>query len=83
LNTLRSALDYCARTPAERIEIDRGYLADLTAHELAEERKLTAQVLAFFVSVRQRSGLNSEFARSFENSWTAAPRDVEAAVPVN
>jgi len=40
-------------------------------------------VLAFFVSVRQRSGLNSEFARSFENSWTAAPRDVEAAVPVN
>jgi hypothetical protein len=48
LNALRSALDYGARTPAERIEIDRGYLAEITAHELAEERKLTAQVLAFF-----------------------------------
>jgi 4-alpha-glucanotransferase len=57
LNTLRSALDYIARTPVERIEIDRGYLADLTAHELAAERKLTAQVLSFFVSVRERSGL--------------------------
>jgi hypothetical protein len=40
-------------------------------------------VLAFFVSVRQRSGRASEFASSFENSWTAAPRDVEAAVPIN
>jgi anaerobic magnesium-protoporphyrin IX monomethyl ester cyclase len=83
LNTLRSALDYCARTPPERIEIDRGYLAELTAHELSEERRLTAQVLAFFVSVRQRSGLVSEFAESFENSWTATPRDIEAAVPIN
>jgi hypothetical protein len=47
LNTLRSALDYIAWTPVERIEIDRGYFADLTAHELAGERKLTAQVLSF------------------------------------
>jgi hypothetical protein len=33
--------------------------------------------------VRQRSGLVSEFAESFENSWTATPRDIEAAVPIN
>ncbi len=83
LNTLRCALDYVERTPAERIDINRGYLANLTARELAEERKLTAQVLAFFVSVRQRSGLQPEFAESFENSWTAAPRDIEATVPIN
>jgi hypothetical protein len=83
LNTLRSALDYIARTPVERIEIDRGYLADLTAHELAGERKLTAQVLSFFVSVRERSGLPPEFARSFENSWTVTPREMETAVPIN
>jgi hypothetical protein len=56
-----------------RIEIDRGYIADLTAHELAAERKLTAQVLSFFVSVRQRSGLTPGFAESFQNSWTATP----------
>jgi anaerobic magnesium-protoporphyrin IX monomethyl ester cyclase len=83
LNTLRSALDYVTRTPAERIEINCGYLADLTARELAEERKLTAQVLAFFVSVRERSGLAPEFADSFENSWTVASRDMEATVPIN
>src|SRR5260370_33045040 len=83
LNTLRCALDYVERTPAERIDLNRGYLANLTARELAEERKLTAQVLAFFVSVRQRSGLQPEFAESFENSWTAAPRDIEATVPIN
>jgi hypothetical protein len=40
-------------------------------------------VLAFFVSVRERSGLTQEFAGSFENSWTAGPRDIEAAVPIN
>ena len=83
LNTLRAAVDYFARTPLERIDINRGYLAELTAHELAEERKLTAQVLAFFVSVRERSGLTQEFAGSFENSWTAGPRDIEATVPIN
>ncbi len=83
LNTLRAALDHVARTPAEHIEIDRGYLADLTAHELAQQRKLTEQVLAFFISVRGRSGLAPELARSFESSWTAAPRDIEAAVPIN
>lgn len=83
LNTLRSALDYIAKTPAERIEIDRGYLADLTAHEVAAERKLTAQVLSFFVSMRERSGLAPEFAGSFENSWTATRREVETTVPIN
>jgi anaerobic magnesium-protoporphyrin IX monomethyl ester cyclase len=83
LNTLRSALDFVARTPVARIDVNRGYLAELTAHELAEERKLTAQVLAFFVSVRERCGLAPEFAESFANSWTAAPRDIEAAVPIN
>jgi anaerobic magnesium-protoporphyrin IX monomethyl ester cyclase len=83
LNTLRSALEYIAKTAAERIEIDRGYLADLTAHELAVERKLTAQVLSFFVSVRERSGITPEFAESFENSWTAAPRDMEVMVPIS
>jgi hypothetical protein len=83
LNTLRAALDYVAATPTERIEIKRGYLADLTAHELAEERKLTEQVLAFFVSVRQRCGLAPEFAKSFESSWTATPRDIEATVPIS
>jgi hypothetical protein len=40
-------------------------------------------VLAFFVSVRQRSGLAPAFAESFENSWTAAPRDIEATVPIS
>jgi methylmalonyl-CoA mutase cobalamin-binding subunit len=83
LNTLRLALDYVVRTPADRIQINRGYLADLTASELARERKLTEQVLAFFVSVRERCGLASELAESFENSWTASPRDMETMVPVN
>jgi len=83
LNTLRSALDYIAKTPAERIEIDRGYLADLTAHEVAAERKLTAHVLSFFVSVRERSGLTAQFAESFEKSWTATPREVETTVPIS
>ena len=83
LNTLRAALEYVARTPVERIDISRGFLADLTAHELAQERRLTAQVLAFFVSVRERCGLSDELAQSFESSWTAAPRDMEAAVPIN
>jgi radical SAM superfamily enzyme YgiQ (UPF0313 family) len=83
LNTLRSALEYIAKTPVERLEIDRGYLADLTTHELAAERELTAQVLSFFVSVRERSGLTPQFAESFENSWTATPREVEATVPIN
>lgn len=36
-----------------------------------------------FEEVRQRSGRASEFAPSFDNSWTAAPRDFEAAVPIN
>ena len=83
LNTLRLALDYVSRTPADRIEINRGYLADLTASELARERKLTEQVLAFFVSLRERCGLASELAQSFENSWTASPGDMEASVPIN
>jgi hypothetical protein len=82
LNALRSAFDYIAKRPAERIEIDRGYLADLTAHELAAERKLTTQVLSFFISARERGGHTSELAESFESSWTAAPREVETTVPV-
>jgi radical SAM superfamily enzyme YgiQ (UPF0313 family) len=83
INTLRSALDYIERTPLERIDISRGELADLMAHEQAAEKELTERVLAFFISVRQRNGLAQEFARSFENSWTATPRDVEVAVPIN
>ena len=80
---MRLGLDYVARTPADRIEISRGYLADLTAVELARERKLTENVLAFFVSVRERCGLASELAESFENSWTASPGDMDATVPIN
>jgi radical SAM superfamily enzyme YgiQ (UPF0313 family) len=83
LNTLRLALDYIAQTPFDRLEINRGYLADLTAQELARQRRLTESVLAFFVSLRNRSGHAPELAESFENSWTAAPRDMEAAVPVS
>jgi radical SAM superfamily enzyme YgiQ (UPF0313 family) len=83
LNTLRAALDHIARTPVDRLQIDRGFLADLTGRELAQERKLTDQVVNFFVSVRERSGLPNELAESFESSWTAAPRDFESAVPVS
>lgn len=83
LNTLRAALDYFERTPLDRVDINRGFLRELTAHELAEEQKLTPQVLAFFVSVRERSGLAPELVGSFENSWTVAARDIEAAVPIN
>jgi hypothetical protein len=61
----------------------RGYLADLTAAELARERKLSENVLAFFVSLRERCGLASELAESFENSWTVSPGDIEAMVPIN
>jgi radical SAM superfamily enzyme YgiQ (UPF0313 family) len=82
MNTLRLALDYIAGSPADRLEINRGYLAHLTAQELARQQKLTEQVLAFFVSLRERCGHVSELAGSFENSWTAAPRDMEATVPV-
>src|SRR5215813_6908929 len=49
---------HCAQAPAERIETDRGYLADLTAHESVEERKLTAAFLS-------RCGRASDFAASF------------------
>jgi radical SAM superfamily enzyme YgiQ (UPF0313 family) len=82
LKTLRQALDYIAQTPIGRIEISQGYLADLTAQELARQRRLTEQVLAFFVALRERCGHVPELAASFENSWTAVPRDMEAAVPV-
>jgi hypothetical protein len=33
---LRAGLDYIARSPAARIDVHRGYLADLTAYELAK-----------------------------------------------
>jgi hypothetical protein len=83
LNTLRAALDHIDRIPSDKIDIHSGYLADLTSHELAQQRKLTAQVLAFFVSLRQRHGLPSDMAEGFENSWTLAPSDMESAVPVS
>jgi radical SAM superfamily enzyme YgiQ (UPF0313 family) len=83
LNTLRAALDHISRLSCERIDIHGGYLAELTAHELAQQRKLTAQVLAFFVTLRERRGRSSELAKGFEDSWTLAPSDIEAAVPIS
>jgi hypothetical protein len=83
LNTLRAALDHVSGLPCERIDIHSGQLAELTAHELAQQRKLVAKVLAFFVSLRERHGHSSELAQSFESSWTLAASDVEAAMSVN
>lgn len=83
LNTLRAAIEHVSRLPAERIDIHDGYLAELTAHEQAQERKLTAQLLSFFVSLRERRGVSPELAESFEASWTVAPSDIEAAVSIH
>lgn len=69
-----------SRSPIRSGDLDH---ALFIANEVAAERKLTAQVLSFFVSMRERSGLAPEFADSFENSWTATPREVETTVPTN
>jgi radical SAM superfamily enzyme YgiQ (UPF0313 family) len=83
LNTLRSVLDHIEARSGDEIDIQNGYLADLTAYELAQQEKLTAQVLAFFVSRRRRESLSPDLAEGFESSWTLAPGDVEASVPIN
>jgi hypothetical protein len=43
---MRAALDYLEATPLARIDIDHGYLANLTAHEKSEERRLLYQKVA-------------------------------------
>jgi len=46
LYSLRAALDYLEATPLARIDIDHGYLANLTAHEKSEERRLLSEVVS-------------------------------------
>lgn len=85
LYSLGAALDYIEATPLETIDIRHGYLGRLTAHELAQERQLTAEVSAFYWSARARQGLSTpEFKElrllgGFENSWTLAPQDLRVA----
>jgi hypothetical protein len=73
------------RTPIEKIDIRRGYLGKLTAHELAQERQLTAEVSAFYWSARACQGLSLPQSHElrllggFENSWTLAPQDLRVA----
>lgn len=85
LYCLRSALDYIEATPLEKIDIRQGYLAKLTAHELAQERRLAAEVSNLFWSARARQGYRAAEAEkflglgAFENSWTLASQDLAAA----
>ena len=79
---LNAALDYIEATPLEKIDIKGGYLARLTAHELAQERQLLVEVSAFYWSARARQGRpiakHQELGLygGFENSWTVAPQDL-------
>ncbi len=79
LYCLGAALDYIEATPIDNIDIRHGYLGRLTAHELAQERQLTAEVSAFYWSARARQGLATPqspglgLLGGFENSWTLAP----------
>jgi anaerobic magnesium-protoporphyrin IX monomethyl ester cyclase len=84
LHCLGAALDYIEATPLEKIDIHNGYLAKLTAHELAQERQLTSQTAAYYWSVRDRNGSSTRedglrLLGGFENSWTLAPQDLGAA----
>jgi radical SAM superfamily enzyme YgiQ (UPF0313 family) len=85
LYCLGAALDYIEATPIEEIDIRHGYLGRLTAHELSQERQLTAEVSAFYWAARARQGLSTpEFQElrllgGFENSWTLAPQDLRVA----
>ncbi len=85
LYCLGAALDHIEATPIEEIDIRHGYLGRLTAHELAQERQLTAEVSAFYWAARARQGLSTpEFKElrllgGFENSWTVAPQDLRVA----
>ena len=82
---LGAALEYIEATPLEKINIRQGYLARLTAHELAQERQLLAEVSAFYWAARARQGLSIAKAQElglyggFENSWTLAPQDLRSA----
>lgn len=85
LYCLSAALDYIEATPLGKIDIRRGYLAKLTAHELAQERQLLAEVSAFYWAARARQGISTPRSHElglfggFENSWTLAPQDLQAA----
>ena len=85
LYCLKAALDYVEATPLEKIEINRGFLATLTAHELAQERRLLNQATELYWSVRSRQGVSTASEPTpggtggFENSWTVAPRDLAIA----
>jgi len=85
LYALTAALDHIEATPVDRIDIRGGFLAEITAHELAHERRLIGEVLGTYGQVRQRLGLRGPQAAAlpalggFENAWTLAPSDLLTA----
>jgi len=84
LYCLRSALDYIEATPADQIDIRGGYLGKLTAHEKAQERRLTGELRSLYSAFPEWTQLleGTEILRSFggfDNAWTLAPQDAPAA----
>ncbi len=78
--TLRSAVDYIEETPLSELEQDPGYLERLTANEKQQEQRLTGEVAQYYEWVHQdRSPPPGPVPGGFDNSWTFASGDREAA----
>jgi radical SAM superfamily enzyme YgiQ (UPF0313 family) len=79
--TLRQGLDHVAAQPADEILVHGGYLAALTARELAEQASLTARLEAFWNDpdrqARRRARHEAWMAGGFDRSWTFAEKDWE------
>jgi len=77
--TLRCAVDHMEATPLEKLELDKGYLAGLTAHEKHEEARLTNEVAQYYEWVHQDHSPIPGPVGGFEKSWTFYEGDREAA----
>ena len=82
LYALKTAADHIEATPLERIDIHGGFLARITQHAAAHEKRLLGEVIATYSAVRRRLGLPAvgglPGVGGFENAWTLAPSDLLA-----
>jgi radical SAM superfamily enzyme YgiQ (UPF0313 family) len=71
--TLEAALDHVASRSLAELERDPSYLEGLTAHEAREERRLEAEVRAFYARLQRHA--RPALAGGFARSWTLAEHE--------
>jgi anaerobic magnesium-protoporphyrin IX monomethyl ester cyclase len=78
-HVLREALAHIDATHIERLQEDDRKLRELTRFELAEEERLTREILQVYGAYRARMGTTRPVDGGFDRSWTLRQADHEAA----